>query len=180
LIEVKSRGAPCPTFAVVKAQRKHVQSRRQEQLLHERKQDAYREKAKRKGPAQCRECGAAYRNGRWTWQAPQPAARSTLCPACRRTRDGMPAGYVSLRGEFFREHRDEILRRVRLCEQAEKREHPLQRILDVRDEGAGALVTTTGSHLARRIGEALGKSFKGEARYRYRPGDNLLRATWSR
>lgn len=164
----------------MKTARKHATGRRQKQLLQEPRQDAYREKAKRKGPAQCKECGAAYRNGRWTWRAPQPAARSTLCPACRRTRDGMPAGYVSLSGEFFRAHREEILRRVRLCEQAEKREHPLQRIVEVRDAGEGALVTTTGSHLARRIGEALGKSFKGEARYRYRPGDNLLRVTWSR
>ena len=92
----------------------------------------------------------------------------------------MPAGFVSLGGAFFLEHRDEVLRRVRLCEGAEKQLHPLQRILAVEDEESGVLVTTTGSHLARRIGEALGKSFKGEARYRYRPGDNLLRVTWRR
>lgn len=164
----------------MKPARRHALGRRQEQRLDERKQDAYRDKAKPKGPARCKDCGASYRSGRWSWQAPQPAALATLCPACRRTRDGMPAGYVRMSGEFFRAHRDEILRRVRRCEQAEKREHPLQRILAVQDVGDGALVTTTGSHLARRIGEALGKSFKGEARYRYRRDDNLLRVTWKR
>jgi len=164
----------------MKAARRHAPGRRQEQRLDERKLDAYRDRMKRKGPARCRECGAAYRAGRWTWQAPQPAARATLCPACRRAREGMPAGYVSLGGAFFREHRDEVLRRVRLCEAAEKREHPLQRILAVQGDADGATVTTTGSHLARRIGEALGKSFKGEARFRYRPADNLLRVTWRR
>jgi hypothetical protein len=164
----------------MKTARRHAVGRRQEQRLDERKQDAYRDQAKRKGPATCRECGAAYRAGRWSWQAPQPAARKTLCPACKRTREGMPAGFVSLGGPFFLEHRDEVLRRVRLCGEAEKKLHPLQRILEVKDDTGGVLVTTTGSHLARRIGEALGKSFKGEARYRYRPGDNLLRVTWRR
>lgn len=164
----------------MKAARRHVSGRRRQQRLDGRKQDAYRDWAKRKGPARCTQCGAAYRGGRWSWQTPQPAARATLCPACRRSRDGMPAGYVRMSGEFFHAHHDEILRRVRQCEQAEKREHALQRILAVRDEDDGTLVTTTGSHLARRIGEALGKSFKGEARYRYRPGDNLLRVSWRR
>ena len=164
----------------MKAARRHPTGRRQEQRLDERKLDAYRDRAKRKGPARCRECGAAYRAGRWSWQAAQPAARATVCPACRRTREGMPAGYVSLGGAFFREHRDEVLRRVQLCEEAEKKLHPLQRILAVKDEEGGVTITTTGSHLARRIGEALGKSFKGAARFRYRPGDNLLRVTWRR
>ncbi len=164
----------------MKAARRHAPGRRQEQRLDERKVDAYRDRAKRKGPARCRDCGAAYRGGRWSWQAAQPAARLTLCPACRRARERMPAGFVSLGGAYFREHRDEVLRRVRLCEDAEKKLHPLQRILEVKDDEGGALVTTTGSHLARRIGEALGKSFKGEARFRYRPGDNLLRVTWRR
>jgi len=164
----------------MKAARRHAPGRRQEQRLDERKLDAYRDRAKRKGPARCAQCGAAYRAGRWSWQAPQPAARATLCPACRRAREGMPAGTVRLGGAFFDEHRDEVLRRVRLCEEAERKLHPLQRILDVRNEDDGVLVTTTGSHLARRIGVALGKSFKGEARFRYRPGDNLLRVTWRR
>ncbi len=164
----------------MKAARRHPLGRRQEKRLDEPKLDAYRDRAKRKGPAVCRECGAAYRSGRWSWQAAQPAARKTLCPACRRTREGMPAGDVSLGGAFFREHRAEVLRRVRLCEVAEKKLHPLQRILEVKDEADEVRVTTTGSHLARRIGEALGKSFKGEARFRYRPGDNLLRVTWRR
>jgi uncharacterized protein (UPF0210 family) len=43
------------------------------------------------------------------------------------------------------------------------RRHPLQRILEVKDEEGGVRVTTTGRHLGRRIGEALGKSFKGDA-----------------
>lgn len=164
----------------MKRARKNVGSRRQLQILDAPRQDAYRARAKPRGPAHCRECGATFRRGRWTWDAPQPGSRAALCPACRRAREGMPAGTVRLSGEFFRAHRDEILARVRRCERAEKRRHPLQRILAVRDEDGAATVTTTGSHLARRIAEALGKSFKGETRYRYARGDNRLRVSWSR
>lgn len=151
-----------------------------EQRLKARVRDAYRAQAKLPEPARCRDCGAAYRNGRWTWKAAGEGARSVRCPACRRLREGMPAGYVRLSGEYLGEHRAEILRRVRRCEAAEKRAHPLQRIMAVAPEGAGVLVTTTDSHLARRIAEALVKAFKGSAEYRYGKQDNLLRVDWSR
>ena len=164
----------------MKSTRKHAGASRHKQILDAPHRDAYRATDKQKGPAHCRDCGAVYARGRWAWAAAQPDSRATLCPACRRARDGMPAGYVSLAGEFFRGHRDEVLRRVRRCEEDERRAHPLQRILEVRERGGGAVVTTSDSHLARRIGEALGKSFKGELRYRYAPGDNRLRVEWSR
>jgi len=164
----------------MKTQRQHAVARRREQILDAPRQDAYRATEKTRGPAHCRECGAVYARGRWAWAAAQPDSRATLCPACRRARDGMPAGYVSLSGAFLRGHREEVLRRVRRCEEAERRARPLQRILEVRERGGAVVVTTTDSHLARRIGEALGKSFKGAVRYRYAPGDNRLRVEWSR
>lgn len=164
----------------MKTARSHIGARRREQVLDAPRQDAYRAKEKLKGAAHCRDCGAVYARGRWAWSAAQPGSRATLCPACRRARDGMPAGYVSLAGEFYLDHRDEVLRRVRRCEAAERKAHPLQRILEVRERGGTAVVTTSDSHLARRIGEALGKSFKGAVRYRYAPGDNRLRVEWSR
>ena len=142
--------------------------------------DAYKALAKLAGPARCRDCGAAYRNGRWTWKPAGEGARLVRCPACARVREAMPAGYIRLSGEYLQEHGAEILRRVRRCEAAEKSSHPLQRIMAVTPEGAGLLVTTTDSHLARRIGEALVKAFKGNAEYRYGREDNLLRVDWSR
>jgi hypothetical protein len=87
---------------------------------------------------------------------------------------------VSLAGEYFRTHRDEVLARVRNCESAEGREHPLERNMAVRANGAGALGTTTDMHLARRIGEALRKSFKGAVEVHYNRADNLLRVDWRR
>jgi hypothetical protein len=85
-----------------------------------------------------------------------------LCPACERIRDRRPAGEVRIAGEFAVAHRDEILARARHLEEREKREHPLQRIMAVTDEGAELVVTTTDPHLAHGIGNALHDAFKGE------------------
>ena len=87
---------------------------------------------------------------------------------------------VSLSGRFFASHRDEIVGRVRRCEQAEKQDHPMQRIMAIAANGAGMRIMTTDAHLARRIGDALYQAFKGELEYRYNKQDNLLRVAWRR
>jgi hypothetical protein len=150
------------------------------QLLQELVHDSYKSKSKLRGPARCPGCGAVYRRGRWRWEAPARAVQAARCPACRRIRDRLPAASVSLSGRFFAAHRDEILARVRSCEQAESRTHPLQRIMAIREEGGAMRVTTTDAHLARRIGDALRHAYKGELAYRYNKEDNLLRVRWSR
>jgi hypothetical protein len=50
----------------------------------------------------------------------------------------------------------------------------------VEADGEGTLVTTTDTHLARRIGAALHDAYKGELEYRYNKQENLLRVAWSR
>jgi hypothetical protein len=164
----------------MKTPRKHATGRRQEQLLLEVVHDAYKSRRKLPEPARCKDCGAVWRRGRWSWGTAPAGAHSARCPACRRIRDRLPAGYVSLAGEFFEAHRDEVLGRVRRCEAAEKRGHPLERIMGIAADGEGLLVTTTGSHLAHRIGDALRRAYKGELDARYLKADNLLRVTWRR
>ena len=44
----------------------------------------------------------------------------------------------------------------------------------------GLEVTTTDSHLARGIAEALHGAYKGELKLRYSRDENLLRASWKR
>jgi hypothetical protein len=41
-------------------------------------------------------------------------------------------------------------------------------------------VTTTDSHLARGIAEALQAAYKGDLKLRYSRDENLVRATWKR
>jgi NMD protein affecting ribosome stability and mRNA decay len=151
-----------------------------EQLLQELVHDSYKPKRKPAGPAHCPECGAVFRGGRWSWGSADPGAREERGPACRRIRERMPAGYVSLRGGFFEAHREEILARVRHCEDGQRREHPLERIMALEDAEDGMLVTTTDIHLARRIGEALHDAYKGELEFHYNKEQNLLRVAWSR
>jgi hypothetical protein len=88
---------------------------------------------------------------------------------------------VTLAGEFFAGHREEILNLVRNCEAKEKTDHPLQRIMAIDDiDGGGVLVTTTDMHLARHIAEHIHDACKGSLALQYNKEENLLRATWKR
>jgi NMD protein affecting ribosome stability and mRNA decay len=131
-------------------------------------------------PTQCPECHAVFNDGRWTWDAAPEDAYRQLCPACQRTHDHFPAGYVDIKGEFFAEHRDEILHMIENKEKAEKERRPLQRIMAIEDTRDGVQVTTTDSHLARGIAEALQAAYKGDLKLRYSRDENLVRATWKR
>lgn len=142
--------------------------------------DPYRQRRKPSGSAACADCGAVFYRGRWSWRAAPAHAPRALCPACRRIRERLPAGFVRLAGPYAREHRDALISIARRCEAAERKEHPLQRIMRVEASGEGLVVTTTDGHLARRIGEALHRSRRGELAYRYTRGERLLRVTWTR
>jgi NMD protein affecting ribosome stability and mRNA decay len=142
--------------------------------------DAYRPGRKARGSVHCPGCGALFRKGRWIWAAAPAGAIRQRCPACRRIREGSPAGYISLSGSFFAANRGEVLARVRNCEAKEKSRHPLERIMAVAQAKGGTTVTTTSVHLARRIAHALESSFKGSLGLHYNSQDNLLRVRWSR
>jgi NMD protein affecting ribosome stability and mRNA decay len=164
----------------MKTQRGGFRMLQREQRLRERVHDSYKSKGKLSGPAHCPDCGAIHRHGRWSWGAAEPGSQAQCCPACHRIRDRFPAGYVTLQGEFLQAHRDEILKRVRSCEDAEKAEHPLRRIIAIDKGGEGLLVTTTDPFLARRIGEVLHDAYKGKLDTHYNEEENLLRVFWRR
>ena len=153
---------------------------RREQLYEELVHDSYKSSRKLHEPTRCPECGAVYHKGRWTWGAAPTDAHEEKCPACHRIHDKFPAGYVTLKGEFFRGQREQILHLVKHHEVKEKAEHPLQRIMGIEDTSEGVVVTTTDTHLARDIAEALHNAYKGDLDYHYNKDENLLRASWSR
>ena len=147
-----------------------------EEVVH----DPYKERHKPPEPALCPSCGVVFEHGRWHWKARPANAQEHLCPACRRVKDRYPAGYVSLEGSFLQEHRDELLHLVRNEEKRAKDEHPLERIMDIRQDGDKTLVTTTEVHLARRIGDALHHAYQGNLQIKYSPDEYLVRVYWSR
>ena len=153
---------------------------RRPQPLADPRHDAYRANGKLPDPTRCPQCGATFHKGRWTWKPAPAGSHERVCPACQRTRDVSPAGYVSLAGDYFASHRAEILNLVRNCEAAEKIEHPMQRIIAIDDNGAGVLVKTTDAHLARQIAERVHDACKGGLAVHYSRDDNLLRASWRR
>ena len=155
---------------------------RKDRLIKEKRHDSYYEKEKPPEPSRCDVCGSLYTGGHWTWKEPPRNARvhRTTCPACRRISDSYPAGTIELKGEFLREHRPEIENLIRNVETQEKTLHPLQRLIEITDGGDRVLVTTTGIHLARRIGEALSRSYKGDLSVQYADEEQSIRVYWER
>ena len=156
-------------------QRRHI-DRSFDALKH----DPYLERGKPRGPAVCPDCGAVFRRGRWQWGEAAERAQPHRCAACRRVRERDPAGSVRLSGPFFAEHRDEVLALVRSQENREKRAHPLQRIIALREARGTLEVTTTDIHIARRIGDALCSAYRGKLDVRYSPDEYRVRVNWSR
>jgi NMD protein affecting ribosome stability and mRNA decay len=142
--------------------------------------DPYRTAAKPPEPTRCPQCNASYQDGRWSWAKAPADSHVQLCPACQREHDHFPAGYVTIKGAFFADHRDEIIAMIQSHEKREKAERPLQRIMAIEEKRDGIEVATTDSHLARGIAQALHDSYKGDLKLRYSRDENLVRASWKR
>jgi len=153
---------------------------RKDRLIREKSHDTYKEKGKPSEPTHCTECHAVFARGRWSWAKPEKGAHPVVCPACRRIADRFPAGYIELRGNFLKGHRAEITQLILNVEEQEKTARPLERIMSMKEEGNQSVIMTTGIHLARRIGEALARSYKGEYSFRYGDGEENLRVYWER
>ena len=123
--------------------------RRGNPLLQEEVHDPYRSAVKQRTPVRCEQCGATYRNGRWTWDR-LPKASPGHCPACRRIEDHYPAGEVTLTGDFLAEHADDALRMIDNVARAETKEHPLHRLMSVEHTPLGW------QHAPRGCGQASG------------------------
>jgi hypothetical protein len=131
-------------------------------------------------PVVCRTCGALWREGRWQW-LPLPArakVRRSRCPACLRGRADDPAGVVTLVGGFVRLHAEELLQLIRHQEEREKQRDPQSRIVRIRRLLDRIDVTTTDTHLARTIGEAVEQAHGGTLHVMRGQDDNAIRIRW--
>lgn len=153
---------------------------RHDSTIMEQTDDAYKARGKLPEPTVCEQCHAVFRAGRWRWGDSPANAHRTLCPACARTNDRYPAGFIMLEGAFVRTHGDEIVNAIRNVEQRQKAEHPLKRIMSLEQRDGGIDVTTTDIHLARGIGDAVHDAYQGELELHYNREDQLLRVYWVR
>lgn len=153
---------------------------RKDRLLQQQRQDAYRPRQRPAEPAVCPDCNAVWRGGRWQWAEAPPEAEAVVCPACRRLRDRLPGGMVTLEGSFLTRHADELLNLVRNTAALEERERPLNRLMEVERGYDRVVVTTTDGHLPRRIGAALQSAYDGVLSLPGGDGETLVRVIWRR
>ncbi len=159
--------------------RSHARERHDRQI-EEVVHDAYRERHRPPEPAVCPTCGVVYQHGAFHWIPRPVGAQEHVCPACRRIADDYPAGYLTLEGEFFRSHRDEITGLVNNEAARARAEHPLERILGIEERDGQVVIKTTDLHLPRRIGDALHRAWRGESETKYAPDEYLVRVHWRR
>jgi NMD protein affecting ribosome stability and mRNA decay len=154
---------------------------RRDRLIREQVHDPYKARSKLREPTVCPKCEAVWLHGRWQWvETPAAGAFRTLCPACLRMRDKAPAGLLSLGGEFFRAHREEILSLARNNVEQQRREHPLKRLMGIEERTDGVEVSFTDTHLPRGVGEAIERAFDGTLEVQYTDESNLVRVRWTR
>lgn len=155
-------------------------SARRDRTVQEFQHDTYKLRGKLKEPTACPDCGAVFHKGRWMWcPAPKEAEQAT-CPACHRMRDKYPKGLVTIKGAFKDERHDQVVGVVKNTEEKEKTEHPLSRIMTIEEQREGLVISTTDTHLPRRIGEALKHAYHGELELHYDQDEDFVRVTWTR
>ena len=150
------------------------------QTPFEKNIDSYKNTHKLSEPTVCQECGAVYHQGRWQWMDAPASAEKQTCPACRRVHDDFPAGFITLSGSFFKAHEAEIRQLIQHRAEHERAEHPLKRIISIKEQEGTVIVTTTDTHLAKGIGQALHDAYHGTLEVKQTPGEYLVRIQWSR
>jgi hypothetical protein len=151
-----------------------------ERAYGERNEDPYQSRGKYPEPSTCTGCGAVYEQGRWQWGAARPDAHKHLCPACQRIHDRAPAGIVTISGEFFIDHQQEIVGLIHNIEAKEKSGHPLQRIMSLKQGDGSITLELTDFHITSAIIHALQDAYQGNAEEQYVDKDGVMRGSWSR
>lgn len=159
-----------------------AQYERRDRLIKEKVHDPYMTRSKLADPTLCPECKVVFTDGRWQWSATVPTVgNEELCPACRRMRDKVPAGFLTLKGSFFAEHRDEIMNIVHNKIEAQMSQRPMERIMGVEDQDDGSVVVTfTDVHSPQGVGEAIERACNGELDIHYADESGIVRVNWER
>jgi hypothetical protein len=149
--------------------------------------------------AVCSLCSARYHNHHWALpQATNGSHRNgasgakgsgatgktasnghrVLCPACRKAEDKDPGGILRLSGDYWPQHRDEILNLIRNEEKKAMGVNPVERILRIDEENGRLVVETTHEKLAQRLGRAIERACHGDVEYKWSDDTKLVRVEW--
>lgn len=153
---------------------------RKNRLIQERVHDPYGTRRKLPKQSLCPICKAVFKAGRWQWMESWPVdAPRQICQACQRVRDNYPAGLLTLKGDFVKTHKAEVLNLARNREKRERAQHPLHRIIKIEAQPGKVVVTTTDIHLPKMIGEALRRAYKGKLDLNYGKESCFVRVNWT-
>lgn len=136
----------------------------------------------------CKGCGAIYQNQHWAWDDQKRdllrnsgAANEVLCPGCRIASSRDPQGIVTLKGDYWPQHREDIINLIHNEERRGAEVNPLERIIQIREEGDALIIETTTEKMGQRIGRAIHKAHKGDIQYNWSgEGNHLVRVNWER
>jgi hypothetical protein len=135
----------------------------------------------------CSQCGAVYHDQHWVFDAARRERlqargnnHEVVCPGCRKVADHDPHGILTLHGDYWPLHRDDILNLIRHEEERGLNANPLERIMNIREETDCLVVETTNEKLAQRIGRQIDKAHKGRLEYKWSDGNRLVRVEWER
>jgi len=134
----------------------------------------------------CSRCHAFYQNQHWNRDEGRAetminaGANQIVCPGCKIIEERNPRGIVTLSGDYWPRHRDDILNLVRNEETRGMHTNPLERIIDVREEGDRLIIETTNEKLAQKIARSIDKAHNGSLDYHWPNGNHLVRVYWER
>ena len=121
----------------------------------------------------CKDCTAVYHNKKWFLDAKLYEQKKKLkninwvtCPACKKTKENVPNGVVTLKGDFLKEHKQEILNLIHNEDERSKNYNPLKRVMKINEKKSEIEILTTSAKLAQRIGSILFKAYSGEVEYK--------------
>ncbi|GAB63453.1 conserved hypothetical protein [Candidatus Jettenia caeni] len=135
----------------------------------------------------CKDCTAVYQNKKWFLDPKlyeKKKAMKTVnwvtCPACKKIKENVPGGIVKLKGDFLKEHKQEIMNLIRHEDERSKTYNPLKRIMKIQEKNNEIEIHTTTGTLAQRIGSILFKAYDGEVEYKKHENMKFIRVEWRR
>lgn len=134
----------------------------------------------------CSRCHAVYRNKHWTRDDRraetllQAGANQVVCAGCSIVEQRNPRGIVTLSGDYWPQHREEIFNLIRNEEARGIETNPIERIIDIREEGDRLIVETTNEKLAQKIARSINKAHSGTLVYHWPDTNRLVRVEWER
>jgi NMD protein affecting ribosome stability and mRNA decay len=136
----------------------------------------------------CSTCRALYQNKRWFFDeklagklAGTAKVKEVTCPTCRKIKDNYPEGILTLSGEFIKDHKDEIIARLKKEAERVSARSVADRIISLKEEAKDRLVVeTTSEKMAQHLGRAVYKAYKGELSFKWGEMTKFVRVFWSR